>query len=226
MMFETDSIVTKTTTDVVYEKLYEEIISLKVRPGEKLSETDVAKRFNVSRQPVRNAFTRLGNQNLLVIRPQKATEVRGFSMERIAHDRFVRMSVELEVIRCAAQNWDSDKTESLEDNLRLQEQSIKAGDLTEFHALDYNFHQLMCEFGGHPNAFKIIYDSKQKLDRLCVLSLEEEYQAEAVLDDHRAIASALTAGHAEKAAAALRMHLSRLDTTITDIHAKYPEYFE
>ncbi|NNE48440.1 MAG: GntR family transcriptional regulator, partial [Rhodothermales bacterium] len=42
---------------------------------------EVARCFGVSRQPVRNAFTKLGSEDLLLIRPQKATEVRGFSME-------------------------------------------------------------------------------------------------------------------------------------------------
>ena len=226
MDFDSDNIATKTTTDVVYEKLYEDIVSLKLRPGEKLSETDVAKRFNISRQPVRNAFTRLGNMDLLVIRPQKATEVRGFSLERIAHDRFVRMAVELEVVRCAYSNWTADMSERLEDNLHLQEQSIKSGDLAEFHALDYNFHQMLCEFGGHPHAFNIIYESKQKLDRLCVLSLEEEYEATSVLEDHRDIFLALSTGNSEAAVAALRLHLHRLDATISNIHRQYPDYFE
>lgn len=79
-----NSIERRTTTDVVFERLLEEIVTLRMLPGTKLSEVEVAKRFGVSRQPVRDAFNRLENLELLLIRPQKATEVRGFSMERIA----------------------------------------------------------------------------------------------------------------------------------------------
>ena len=86
----------RTTTDVVFDQLHEEIVSLEVLPGTKLSEADVARRFGVSRQPVRDAFARLENLDLLLIRPQKATEVRGFSMQRIAHARIVRLAVELD----------------------------------------------------------------------------------------------------------------------------------
>ncbi len=91
----------RTTTDVVFDQLFEEITSLKLLPGTKLSEADVARRFGVSRQPIRDAFNRLCNLELLVIRPQKATKVRGFSMPHIAHARFIRLAVELEVIRRA-----------------------------------------------------------------------------------------------------------------------------
>lgn len=77
----------RTTADVVFERLRDEIVSLELLPGTKLSEIDVAKRFDISRQPVSDAFSRLGNLELLLVRPQKATVVRGFSMERVAHAR-------------------------------------------------------------------------------------------------------------------------------------------
>lgn len=88
----------RTTADMVFDQLYEDIASLKVLPGSKLSEAEIARRFGVSRQPVRDAFNRLGNLDLLLIRPQRATEVRGFSMDRVQHARFVRLAVELEVV--------------------------------------------------------------------------------------------------------------------------------
>ena len=88
-----DDFIRRTTTDAVYETLHNEIVSLAILPGQKLSETEVARRFGVSRQPVRNAFSKLENEELLLIRPQKVTIVRGFSMERIALARLVRTAV-------------------------------------------------------------------------------------------------------------------------------------
>ena len=64
----------RTSVDDIFDVLRKEILSLALRPGDKLSETDVAARFGVSRQPVRGAFNRLANQDLLVIRPKRATE--------------------------------------------------------------------------------------------------------------------------------------------------------
>ena len=61
----------RTTADVVFEQLHREIASLTLLPGTKLSEAEVARRFGVSRQPVREAFSRLGNLELLLVRPQK-----------------------------------------------------------------------------------------------------------------------------------------------------------
>ncbi|KEJ89836.1 GntR family transcriptional regulator [Sulfitobacter donghicola] len=221
-----DDLKTRTTTDVVYETLHDQIISLEILPGTKLSETDVARRFGVSRQPVRNAFTKLGNEDLLLIRPQKATEVRGFSMDRLELARLVRRAVELEVVYSAIQIWDASREEQLAENLKLQEDAIANDDLPTFHALDYDFHKLIYVLGGNPNAFEVMLECKQKVERLCMLGLEKDSEAKSILQDHRDIASGLASGDVEKAQKSVRHHLSRLDKTIAYIHKTHPGYFE
>ncbi|MGI9490192.1 MAG: GntR family transcriptional regulator [Geminicoccaceae bacterium] len=216
----------RTATDVVFDQLQEEIVSLKLLPGTKLSEVEVARRFGVSRQPVRDAFNRLGNLDLLLIRPQRATEVRGFSMQRIGHARFVRLAVELEVIRHACSVWDDDRAAKLERNLGQQQQSIDSGDPETFHALDYQFHKLICELAGCPLAFETIEECKRKVDRLCVLSLGRENESTTLLEDHRLLAAALGNSVVEDATIIVRKHLNRLDDTITDIHRTHAEFFE
>lgn len=221
-----DDIVRRTTTDAVYETLHEEIVSLKILPGAKLSETDVARRFGVSRPTVRNAFARLGSEELLVIRPQKATEVRGFSMERLSLARLVRTAVELEVAHRAIKVWDGSCQTKLAANLALQEQAISDGDLATFHALDYDFHKLIYVLGGSPMAFEVMLDCKQKVDRLCMLSLENDYETTSVLEDHHEIAAGMAAGNIEQTQSSIRKHLSRLDQTIDFVYKAHPNYFE
>ena len=84
----------RTIVDDIYDHLHAEISSLRLKPGDRISEADIASQFGVSRQPVRDAFSRLANQDLLLIRPQRATEVRRFSMREIEKSRFVRSAVE------------------------------------------------------------------------------------------------------------------------------------
>jgi len=216
----------RTTTDVVFDHLHEEIASLKMLPGTKLSESDIAQRFGVSRQPVRDAFNRLENLDLLLIRPQRATEVRGFSMPRVGHARFVRLSVELEVIRHACSIWDKERAETLDQNMQMQQQALAKGQPDQFHLLDYQFHKLICELGEHPLAFDTIEECKRKVDRLCVLSLDRKDESATLFDDHQQLAKALQDGSAEEATAVARRHFARLDKIITDVHNKHSEYFE
>ncbi len=216
----------RTTTDVVFDRLHEEIVSLRLRPGSKLSEVEVARRFGVSRQPVRDAFNRLENLDLLLIRPQRATEVRGFSMQRVTHARFVRLAVELEVIRHACSVWDDVRADKLETNLEEQQRAMDTGQAERFHALDYQFHELICELGNCPLAFDTIKHYKQKVDRLCMLSLGQTNELVTLFDDHRQLADMLRQGHVEEAVAITRQHLGRLDETIATIHRTHSEYFE
>jgi len=226
-MLETaDLLERRTTTDVVFDTLHEDIVSLKLLPGTKLSETEVARSFGVSRQPVRDAFNRLANLDLLLIRPQKATEVRGFSMERIAHARFVRLAVELEVIRRACAVWDDSRAEILKRNLDQQQQAIETGQPETFHAQDQEFHKLICKLGGCPMTIQTIEECKQKVDRLCMLGLGSEREAATLLEDHRKLARALGSGSAEEATAIARQHLDRLDDIIAEIQRTHSEYFE
>ena len=216
----------RTSTEVVFDQLHEEIASLKILPGSKLSESDIAQRFGVSRQPVRDAFNRLENLGLLLIRPQRATEVRGLSMQDVADARFVRLAVELEVVKRACEIWNQERAETLDRNLQKQQQSLENEQPDQFHLLDYQFHKMICELGGCPQAFVIIEESKQKVDRLCVLSLDRRNETATLFDDHLQLAEALKNNSAEKAIAITRLHLNRLDDIITDIHTNHSEYFE
>ena len=92
----------RTSVDEIFEELHEQIVTLQLKPGDRISEAEIATRFSVSRQPVRDAFSRLVNLDLLLIRPQRATEVKRFSMRQIEKSRFIRSAIETEVLRRAA----------------------------------------------------------------------------------------------------------------------------
>jgi DNA-binding GntR family transcriptional regulator len=216
----------RTTTDVVFDYLHEAIVSLELPPGSKLSEAVIAKQFGVSRQPVRDAFNKLETQGLLLIRPQKATTVRGFSMAEITHARFIRLAVELEVIRNACLLWKPAYSDRLRANLEQQKIAVDHNQKIEFRRLDYDFHSLICDFAETPLAFETIQEYKRKIDRACVLSLERDDEAGTLLTDHQQIADALGAQDSDRASALIRRHIGRLDAPLAAIREKHAEYFE
>ncbi|WP_146589361.1 GntR family transcriptional regulator [Puniceibacterium confluentis] len=217
----------RTGVDVVANHLYEEITSLRLLPGTKISEADIAARFGVSRQPVRDAFSRLANLDLLLIRPQKATEVKRFSMRSIEKARFVRAAVDSEVLRRASRLCDDKGAKQLETSLDRQRALLTTrSDHRAFNALDYEFHKLLCEIAGVGYAFDIITEAKAKVDRLCVLGLSQEDRLPTLIDDHEKIAAMVIAGKAEEAVEIGMLHLSRLDSTIESIQQHNAAYFE
>lgn len=216
----------RTAVDDVFDYLHRQISSLQLKPGDRISEAEIAAQFGVSRQPVRDAFSRLANQDLLLIRPQRATEVRRFSMREIEKARFVRASIETEVLRRAATRCDAAGEARLDEALTQQDAAVAASDVELFGRLDYQFHKILCDIAGVDFAFDVIMSEKAKVDRLCMLGLSKEQRMPDLVADHRAIAQAVKIHDANTAIAAGMKHLSRLDETIERITASNANYFE
>lgn len=216
----------RTSVDVVFDHLHNAISTLQLLPGDKISEAEIAAQFGVSRQPVRDAFSRLENLDLLLIQPQKATEVKRFSLHEVTKSRFVRASVEAEVLRRAAREVTPADAALLDACLVQQAHVVPGGKYEEFGKLDYEFHETLCKIGKVDFAFEVIAFEKASVDRLCMLSLSKEDRMEDLLEDHRAIAECIKAGDGEGAVKAGMLHLSRLDGTIEAIFRENPDYFE
>ncbi|AEI92469.1 MULTISPECIES: GntR family transcriptional regulator [Roseobacter] len=216
----------RTSVDDIFDHLHDEILSLRLRPGDKISEADIAARFGVSRQPVRDAFSRLATLDLLLIRPQRATEVKRFSLREIAKSRFVRAAVEQEVLQRASQYCDATGAAELDAALAAQEQAIEQNDLETFGELDYKFHQILCHIAKVDFAFDVIRTEKSNVDRLCILSLSKGDRMPDLVADHRRIAEAVRKHDAQSAVENGMRHLSRLDATIEQISITNANYFE
>ena len=216
----------RTSVDDVFDHLHEQIVTLALKPGDKISEADVAAQFGVSRQPVRDAFSRLANLDLLLIRPQRATEVRRFSIRAIEKARFVRICIEKEVVRRAAVNCDASGAARLDGAIQAQVAAVDSEDVAAFGKLDFEFHQAICEIAGTDYAFEVIQSEKAKIDRLCILGRDKEQRLPDLLDDHSTIAEMIKAHNADAAIDACTIHLSRLDQTIERILASNANFFE
>ena len=216
----------RTTVDEVFDRLHADIVTLKLEPGTRMSEVEIAGQLNVSRQPVREAFIRLSNMRLLEIRPQKATLVRKISCNHILNSRFVRTAVEIEVIRRACASKIDIDAVSFNDNLMRQKQCIEAINVENFHELDYLFHQLICRAGEAEFAFETIASNKAQLDRLCVIQLSSQAALAEVYEDHAEIYDLLNKRDETGTIKLIRHHLGRLDATLDAARQSHGDYFE
>lgn len=216
----------RTTADAVFDELFEQIVSLKIEPGHRLSESDVAAKFGVSRQPVREAFVRLAELGLILVQPQRPTQVCRFSRADVEHVHFLRLCVELEVTSRAAQNWDNTQLGDFEANLAAQEQAVAAHDVEAFRTHDEAFHALLCQAAGTSPAAITLRHYRMRLDRLYALSIGGKVTLSSLLEDHQRVFAAVTSGQPDQAVREMRQHLSSRDSIIEILAKEYPEYFE
>lgn len=215
-----------TTLDDIFEYLHDEITNLRLAPGDKISEAEIAAKFGVSRQPVRDAFRRLENLDLLLIRPQRATLVKRFSTREVEKSRFVRQSVEKEVLLLAAEHCDAEGGALLDKEIEAQNRLVQDKNYDAFGKLDYAFHKTLCQIAKADFAFDVIMQEKSKVDRLCLLSLSKEERMPDLVADHTRIAEAVKANNAPLAIKEGMFHLARLNDTIAHIYEKNANYFD
>ncbi len=215
-----------TTTEEIFLQLKADIIAMKLAPGAKISEAEVAKTFDVSRQPVREAFLRLGELNLLQIVPQKATRICKISHQKLRDTRFIRAAIEIEVVRVACHTATVEALAALARNLEEQKVAIKARDAKLLHDLDYEFHRLICVAADRLPAFDAIAENKTHTDRVCGLELADTSGMDGVFEGHTDIFNAIRDGDEDKAVAATRHHLSHLDATLLKASTNHPDLFE
>ena len=209
--------------DQVFEALYDQVVTLALPPGARLSEVEVAKAAGVSRQPVRDAFWRLSQLGFLTIRPQRSTEVSAISEHAVRQARFVRTALEIETVRVAAERFGAAELASLDALVAEQAVAVAEGARERFHGLDDEFHRRICTLGGHEFAWALIRETKAHMDRVRFLSLS--FGAQAALDDHVAILAAIRAGDAAAAVAAMRVHLGRIEDIMARIRVTHAGHF-
>lgn len=139
----------------IYDNLKQDILSLRLKPGQVLSENEFAKYFQVSRTPVHNAFAQLKAEGLVNVLPQRGTIVSYLDWDFIQQIIYMRTQVEIGVYTDIIYNWDEHLIEPLTKNLNRQ-LKIAPDDssLDEFFALCDEFHGIFFASMGKEKLWK------------------------------------------------------------------------
>lgn len=211
-------------TEQVFEALHTAMVTMDLPPGTKVSEIEIARQMDVSRQPVRDAFFRLSKLGFLEIRPQRATLITKISAAAVRQAAFIRIALEIACIRAATGRATAADLARLEDNMAQQRVAVDDNDRSRFHTLDDSFHRLICETAGHGYVWPLIEDYKAHMDRVRFLTLMTD--TELVHGQHRDILAAITAGDADTGEARMRSHLIRIEQILNDVRRDHAQYFE
>ena len=206
-----------------YEILRSQIIQGDLKPGTIISESEVSRILQVSRQPVREAFIKLHNEGLVEVRPQRGTLVTHISIEAVSDARFIREAVEADIVKLLVEKCSPAMIETLR-HLIGQQRTIEDGQLEAFIELDDQFHRTMAILAERGNTWKITASTKAHFDRVRYLSaLEKALQP--LVDQHEAVVDAIEQRDSDKAEAAIRFHLREVLRDLPVLVAQQPEIF-
>lgn len=193
----------------VYEEIRENIISINMPPDTTLVRAELAKMFNVSQSPVREAITQLEKDGLVISYPQSRTVVTKIDANRIRDEHFLRTAVECEVVRQLAIKGDPKFITKAKGFMKMQ--GALVDDIEQvalFKQLDEAFHDALFAGVNQIELSTHVASRCGHLERARSLDLPRVGKMTSVLQDHQAIINAIEEKNVEKSILMMREHLS------------------
>jgi DNA-binding GntR family transcriptional regulator len=198
-------------------QLADEIVRGALAPGAALDETDIARRFNVSRTPVREALRQLAASGLVEARAHRGAVVAQPSIERL--DGMFEAMAELEALcsGLAAERMtpaERHRLEALHEQLRTLSH---AGDPERFHEVNEQFHNTI--YAGSRNGYiaEITIATRARVRPFRRAQFRNLGRLAKSHAEHDRVVVAILRGDRNGAAAAMRGHIER-------VHGEYALY--
>lgn len=175
--------------------------------GTRLDEVSLAKRFDVSRTPIREALIELSVAGLVEIRPRRGAFVKDMSINRLIEMFEVMADLEAMCARLAARRISRDELDELKRALEACCAAYETGDPDAYYVANARFHQAI--YKASHNSFLIEQVSRlhAQLQVYRRLQLRVPNRITGSLAEHQQIVAAITAGDADLASHRLRQHV-------------------
>ncbi len=199
----------------IHRVLLELIVSLKLQPGQLVSEKEVAESLSASKTPVREALIRLENSGLVEIVPKSGTYVTPISLSAYIEGCFTRVQLETGAVRRAATRCDANAQDKLNSIIEQQATALDAENYEDFFALDQALHYSFFDIAGVPGVWQVLSRTQSDVNRIRHLKrINKIRRGPAVLKQHRKIVEALSSGDSDASERALIEHIGSLEREI------------
>lgn len=192
----------------IYQTLKELIFNGDYPPGFRINEVKIAKEFNVSRSPVREAIRALEKEGLLVTNDKSQLEVYNPTLkdvEEIYQCRSALESLSVEIATGLAKQQDIDV---LEDLLRKTKSALDGeGKKQELIQLNEQFHDQILELSKNSRLQKLLDDIKSLTHLYRVMNFDGQERKFVIYKEHYQIFLHIKEGNADKAAALMKEHI-------------------
>ena len=187
-----------------HQTVYDAIIAGDIKPGERITEEELAKSLGISRTPVREALRRLETQGLLAHAPHRGMVVRELEQQEITELYEMREVLEGAAAASAAQHASEIEIESLEELIKSDEKRLD--DPKALAASNKLFHETLYRSAHNRYLVKTLTSLRSSMAVLGPTTLSHPGRAKTALAEHKAIVACLKRGDAEGACEAAKQH--------------------
>ena len=183
-----------------------EILTCALQPGEELREQELARRFGVSKSPVRDALQKLEFEGLVEIEPRRGHRVKPISVSDAEDILDLRLLLESGVVRRTVERASDADLKALNAFREADTKSVSA-----FTVYNREFHTRLAQLSHNRRLLDEMRRVMEFYDRLCVVSLSNQRTKDCSepLADHVAIIDALQARDGGRAARLIARHVGR-----------------
>lgn len=210
----------------IYNVLKENIINMNLKPGILISETDLTKTFGVSRTPIREAFIRLKEDNLIDIYPQKGSFISLIDLKLVEEGFFMRKSLETSVLLRAIQSFPKESIDKLKEILAFQKALVELdGDPSTLFKLDNQFHETIFKSCGYNKIWSSLESVCTHHNRFRLLDTSLQSSNENTIKQHQKIIKIIEDKNSSCIDEVVNNHLTNILDKSSKLQAKFPDYF-
>lgn len=208
----------------IYHKLWTQISTLELKPGERLSEAGIARQFGCNRIPVREAIRLLVSEGALEVLPQRGSFVTKIDMEQVERSRYLREVLEAQVV---LQGFDKGLLPPMIPYLRSlvgrQEQYLALHDFLRALELDNEFHRIFYSIDNKEFVLEHTGEYEIHYYRARLLSMELEPE-NVMIYQHRNIIDAIARGDRADLERSLIFHFTNVSHVLLNPELVTDEY--
>ncbi len=195
-----------TASDIIAKHIREAIVTGEFDEGEPIRQDDVAKLFDVSKIPVREALKRLEAEGLVEFQKNRGAVVTSVSEPEIAQIFEVRAMLESNAIRLSVPRMTARTFQRAEEYC---DAFAKETNVARWAELNWQFHSCLYEDAERSFLLNLIRSVNDRIERY--LRIQLTLSGGTGVDDreHREILTACRARDAEKAAELLTLHITK-----------------
>src|SRR6201995_4407320 len=194
----------------VYERLRADILACTLAPGDDMREQELAERYAVSRQPVREALLRLEREHLVTVQPRQGYRVNPISLSDARDLLQFRLVLEPACVMAAIENASEGVLKAL-DEFRLF-----AGDHEAFITYNRAFHTALAYASGNRRMAASLCDLIGQADRLVRVSVAnlKGHDPKKLVAEHGALIEAMQTRDSRTAARIIKAHIGATEKRV------------
>jgi len=188
---------------VVYKKIRDAILEGIIKPGEKLSETELAQMLAVSRTPIREAIRQLAQTGIVQLVPRKGAYV-ALPTEKDVYDLYeVRIALETIAVKNMCKNPPKEELIHFKEHFLSVDRDTDSNAFLEQDTIFHSFLHESCDNRFLNQFLTEVFDLIQLCRHYSIVGVNLKESA----TEHVKIIDAILAGREEEAARLLRVHL-------------------